>query len=312
VTDRPILFGEVLFDHFPDGSAVLGGAPFNVAWHLRGFGLDPLLISRIGSDDEGRHVLDAMTGWGLDRAGIQIDANHPTGAVNITLEAGQPSFDIVANAAYDHIAADQIPAGVDGGLLYHGSLAARGGQSRAALMGLRSDDRAVFVDINLRPPWWDRDRVAGLIRGARWLKLNEDELLQIDATAGDPTVGAPIAGRMDDSSAPTGAIATLPVAEAVKTRFGLHTVIITRGSKGAFILDPDGVVSGEVPAVELVDAVGAGDAFSSVMILGFARGWSAGDTLERALNFAAAICRVRGAVSGERDLYRHFLSEWGA
>ena len=32
----PVVFGEVLFDCFPDGSAVLGGAPFNVAWHLHG------------------------------------------------------------------------------------------------------------------------------------------------------------------------------------------------------------------------------------------------------------------------------------
>jgi len=41
LTDSPVLFGEILFDRFPDGREVLGGAPFNVAWHLRGFGLDP-------------------------------------------------------------------------------------------------------------------------------------------------------------------------------------------------------------------------------------------------------------------------------
>ena len=45
---RPVVFGEVLFDRFDDGSSVLGGAPFNVVWHLQGFGLDPLLISRVG------------------------------------------------------------------------------------------------------------------------------------------------------------------------------------------------------------------------------------------------------------------------
>ncbi len=28
------IFGEVLFDHFPDDSCVLGGASFNVAWHF--------------------------------------------------------------------------------------------------------------------------------------------------------------------------------------------------------------------------------------------------------------------------------------
>ena len=57
---RPIVFGEVLFDTFPDGSAVLGGAPFNVAWHLQGFGLTPVFISRVGDDARGRQVLAAM------------------------------------------------------------------------------------------------------------------------------------------------------------------------------------------------------------------------------------------------------------
>ena len=51
---RPVLFGEVLHDCFPDGSRVLGGAPLNVAWHLRALGLDPYLVSRVGDDAAGR------------------------------------------------------------------------------------------------------------------------------------------------------------------------------------------------------------------------------------------------------------------
>ena len=53
---RPVIFGEVLFDHFPDGARVLGGAPFNVAWHLQAFGSAPLFVSRVGNDPAGREV----------------------------------------------------------------------------------------------------------------------------------------------------------------------------------------------------------------------------------------------------------------
>ena len=60
---RPLIFGEVLFDHFPDGSAVLGGAPFNVAWHLQAFGLKPLFVSRVGNDAAGESVRWAMRQW---------------------------------------------------------------------------------------------------------------------------------------------------------------------------------------------------------------------------------------------------------
>jgi fructokinase len=52
----PLVFGEVLFDCFPDGTEVLGGAPFNVAWHLQGFGLSPLLVSRVGNDARGQQI----------------------------------------------------------------------------------------------------------------------------------------------------------------------------------------------------------------------------------------------------------------
>ena len=41
----PVVFGEVLFDIFPDGAKHLGGAPFNVAWHLQAFGDQPLFLS---------------------------------------------------------------------------------------------------------------------------------------------------------------------------------------------------------------------------------------------------------------------------
>ncbi len=130
---RPVVFGEVLFDTFPDGAAVLGGAPFNVAWHLQGFGLDPLFISRIGDDEPGTRVLDTMRAWGMDIRGLQVDSERPTGKVQVSFDNGQPGFSILPDQAYDFIdleaaagaAARAVPA-----LLYHGSLIARHAVSR--------------------------------------------------------------------------------------------------------------------------------------------------------------------------------------
>jgi len=61
------VFGEVLFDCFPGGHEVLGGAPFNVAWHLQGFGLAPVFISRVGNDESGRRVRSALSTWGMNQ-----------------------------------------------------------------------------------------------------------------------------------------------------------------------------------------------------------------------------------------------------
>ena len=61
-SDAVALFGEILVDEFLDRS-VIGGAPFNVASHLRRFGLDPVLITRVGEDDEGA---EGVVGSGRD------------------------------------------------------------------------------------------------------------------------------------------------------------------------------------------------------------------------------------------------------
>ena len=72
-----VIFGEVLFDDFPDG-AVLGGAPFNVAWHLQAFGMHPVVISRTGNDAQRERIIDNMQRWGMDTIGMQSDPLHPT------------------------------------------------------------------------------------------------------------------------------------------------------------------------------------------------------------------------------------------
>lgn len=131
---RPVLFGELLFDHFPDGSAVLGGAPLNVACHLRGLGIQPLLISRIGEDEGGRMVRKALHDWDLDDRGVQIDRERPTGAVRVQIENGEPVFRIEPEQAYDYIEAHDVPEFPTGGtILYHGTLAVRNPVSRQAL-----------------------------------------------------------------------------------------------------------------------------------------------------------------------------------
>ena len=179
-----IIFGEVLFDCFPDGSEVLGGAPFNVAWHLRGFGLSPCFISRVGTDAQGERIRASMEDWGLDASFLQTDPDHPTGRVRVMIENGEPSYDIVDGSAYDFIQSGE-PGGVPTtGLLYHGSLALRHPASAAALSALKAAHRgSIFLDANLRSPWWSRELLLPLLDDADHVKLNEDELTLLSSGA---------------------------------------------------------------------------------------------------------------------------------
>jgi len=289
---RFVVFGEVLFDCFPDGSAVLGGAPFNVAWNLQGLGAEPLLISRVGMEREGRAVEVAMRDWGMDITGLQQDEAYPTGRVEVQIEADHPRFDIVADQAYDHIDADAALWSVGNpqpAMIYHGSLIRRADSANALQSLIDALKAPVFLDINLRPPWWQPESLLQMISNARWLKLNDEELRTLQPLL-DLTAGA----------------ASEALAMELRQHFGLEVVMVTCGAKGAFAVDHEDQLHREPVTVtpRLVDTVGAGDAFSAMAMLGLAGGWPLPLLLQRAQHFAAGICGIRGATSHDRELYR--------
>jgi fructokinase len=281
------IFGEVLFDHFPDGSRVLGGAPFNVAWHLQAFGEQPLFISRVGSDDEGEAIRQAMHEWGMSSRALQRDPQLPTGRVTIQFVAGEPAYEIVKPCAYDAI--EPAPAATLAcRLFYHGSLALRDATSRQSAEQLRSGGHGtLFVDVNLRPPWWQREQVLEMVRRANWVKLNDEELTLL--------------------MAPHPAAASRLLME-----YELDGLIVTHGSRGAELLTADGGHHQVQPQADsrVVDTVGAGDAFASVIILGLNHGWPYDLNLQRAQTFASAIVGQRGATVSDPAFYRGFIDDW--
>lgn len=294
---RPVIYGEVLFDRFEDGSAVLGGAPFNVAWHLQGFGLQPLFVSRVGSDAAGREVRTRMQAWGMDVGAVQSDPLHPTGAVEVRLAAGQPSYTILPEQAYDFIDADlarQALQGVHAKLLYHGTLAARSAVSRDSLFAtIQAAAAPTFVDINLRAPWWQPPLLERAVAAARWVKLNNEELAELE--------GHPGLAQAD----------LLQRAEEFCRARDLELLIVTLGDQGAaFVTTQQVHQAATAPVKQLVDTVGAGDAFASVCLVGLMQGWSHQITLQRALAFAARICEIRGATAADPDLYRTQKESW--
>lgn len=291
MSNSPVVFGEVLFDCFPDGNRVLGGAPFNVSWHLQAFGVSPLLVSRVGDDAQGRQVKASMLEWGMDTSGLQLDSAHPTGSVVVSISAGEPHYDIVENSAWDFIDAEYLPPLPESGILYYGTLAQRNKVSAAALERIRASSSApAFIDINLRPPWWTRDLAQRTVKEGRWIKLNADELAEI----------APQENTDEDRIRHL--LATLP----------LEYLIVTEGSAGAVAVSRDGKRIRVTPEkkTEVVDTVGAGDAFSSVFLLGQLKGWPMQLTLERAQSFASVIVANRGATSSDRQFYQAFVDDW--
>jgi fructokinase len=285
-----IIFGEVLFDCFPNGEKVLGGAPFNVAWHLQAFGQSPYFISRVGRDQEGDAILKTMTDWGMATEGVQQDDQHATGKVTVTIDNGEPSYEIMADAAYDYID-PMTQQGLTSDTLYHGSLGLRDPTARSALDQLKQNGvQRVFLDVNLRPPWWQREEVLLWVKQADWVKLNQHELGQLQGQSSTQMLQA----------------------EEFKSRFGLEGLIVTRGEQGAIVFAGEGKPLEIIPEPVhyTVDTVGAGDAFTSVMLLGLMAQWPLDVSLKRAQSFASAIVGQRGATVSSASFYSDFMAQW--
>ena len=148
----------------------------------------------------------------------------------------------------------------------------------------------IFVDVNLRAPWWNRSRLKTLLANSHWVKLNTDELAALAARGSSP----------DDT-----AVGFLEAHQ-------LQGLVITHGAEGAEVLLSNGERF-QVPGKrvnDVVDTVGAGDAFSSVLLLGLARDWPLESTLQRAGEFAARLVGRQGATVQEREFYEEFIRKW--
>jgi fructokinase len=298
VKKNVILFGEVLADIFPDQS-VLGGAPFNVARHLQAFNLHPVMISRAGDDLLRDDLLREMDHLGMDTLGIQCDHNYPTGQVQVQIENGNHKFTILPDQAYDHIHAGithMITMSIKPELVYFGTLAQRSMPSRLALDIFLSDSKCPrFFDINLRHPWYNKHTVRRSLMRSDIVKMNEEEL--------------EIVANYFKINAPT----PLLKARALLDQFDLTCLLVTCGEQGAWLINQQHETYDSGPATQsqiIVDTVGAGDAFAAAFIIGLLQDWTMPVAMQRANQFAAAICGVRGGAPHQNDFYIPFKQAW--
>ena len=275
-----VAIGEVLWDLLPTGKQ-LGGAPANFTYHCRSLGADARLITRVGSDLLGRELLESFSVLGLPTETVAVDRDYPTGTVDVTVSAdGQPRFSIREEAAWDRIVADDRSLGLVGGTdaVCFGSLSQRTEPSRSSIRSLVSASRPEALrlfDVNLRPPFVDRDVIADSLALANALKLNDQELPELVAMFG-------LSSGVRDS-----------IAE-LADRFDLSLVALTRGAEGGLLL-ADGLWSDRPGRPTVVsDTIGAGDAFTAALVVGYLAGFPLDEINRHANEVAAFVCSRPG------------------
>lgn len=265
-------------DCLPDKN-VIGGAPFNVAIHLKRLGEDAGIISKIGDDEIGSQIESFLKKEGIDSF-VQKDENYKTGYVTVKFIDGQPDYTIHGGCGWEFL--DFKPTEAPDYFMF-GSLALHFEKNKESFLAYKEafKNSTFICDINLRKPYFSAENIELCLSSADILKINDEELDYLSEEYG---VEDPI--------------------EWLNEKYNISKIILTKGSQGATVYwDGEEVDCPIEPVSNLVDTVGAGDSFTALFIHGLIHGLPHADNLKRATDFAALICQNSGAVPDDVDMY---------
>lgn len=284
---KPIVIGigEYLWDILPAGKKA-GGAPVNFAYHASQHGTEGWAISAVGKDSLGDELLEVAAAHNINMAVNRV--GHPTGTVQVTICNGQPNYDICEGVAWDYIplTEDSINLAKKAKAISFGTLAQRNEVSRETtrtLVQAVPDDALKVYDINLRQHFWSKELVKSSLDMANIFKINDEELEMLK-----PVFGLE---NMDTDQA----------CRYFQEKFALKMLVLTAGDAFSSIYYGTEKSTIKTPKVDIVDTVGAGDAFSGSLIASLLTGKTIIDAHKEAVETAAYVCTQAGAWTPNRN-----------
>jgi len=226
-----------------------------------------------------------MSRLGLATDYLHIEKDHPTGTASVALASdGQPRFVLHRPAAYDfpQLSAAQceqlFSPPVD--WIYFGTLHQIYPQARQLTADLldRATGARRFYDVNLRSDAYTPALIQELMSRATIVKLNHEEVEAI----------AHMLGSRHGS-----------LEEFCRTYAALYKwsgVCVTRGSLGCTVLMNGLYLEAPGYPVQVVDTVGAGDAFAAAFLHGLGSGWPTPEIADFANRVGALVASRRGAI----------------
>ena len=279
--------GEILWDIFPERK-VLGGAPANFAYHVSQFGFNGYAVSAIGNDLLGKEILKSLEEKELNYLIEQTD--FPTGTVKVQLDGrGIPTYEISENVAWDNIPfttrLENLAKNTT--TVCFGSLAQRNEVSRATIhkfLDLMPADSLKVFDINLRLKYFSKDIITTSLNKASALKINDEEIVKI-------AVIFELKGTDEE------------LCEQLLDKYKLKFLILTKGTRGSYVLTPYEKSFLATPKVTIADTVGAGDSFTAAFVASYLNGRSIAQSHQLAVEVSAYVCQQHGAMPRLADAH---------
>ncbi len=248
--------GEIIFDIF-NGEAEIGGAPLNFCAHCAMQGAESALVSATGKDELAEEAIKHLKNFGVSTQFVSKN-NYPTGKCIVTVQNGNPSYDVLRPVAYDKIGiSDDMIKNIkeyNADIFAFGTLIQRDEVSRNAVKKILSecDFSHVFCDVNLRPDCYDEESCLLCLENADILKISEEE---------EPVLAK--FGLYD-----RGTTERETVKNICANFRNLKLVLFTKGENGSVIYDAKNDMFYGIPCSEakVVSTVGAGDSYSAAFL----------------------------------------------
>ncbi|MCX7798493.1 MAG: carbohydrate kinase [Melioribacter sp.] len=282
--------GEILYDVYPDKKR-LGGAPFNFIYHVWKILGKANFISCIGNDENGKEILEHLKSIGFDTKLIIIDEKHPTGTVKVYIDENKiPHFQISSECCYDFLTLNRDAINViekETDILYFGTLSQRSKISRKTIQSLFKKNIKYFCDLNLRHNFFTEEMIKEALAVSNVIKINYEELQKIKSLLNLKT--------SDEESI-----------EKISCDYDIDLLCVTLGQDGAILYNRNEFSKYKTTHNNVVDTVGAGDAFSAIICLGYLAGIEL-NTLNKISNdFASDICMIEGAIPDNDNFYNKY------
>ncbi len=253
----------VPFPEIRSFAAYVGGCPTNISVGTRRLGLRSALLTAVGDDPVGEFVLHFLEQEGVETRYIPRKSGRRTSAVLLGIEPPD-RFPLVFyrdNCADIELTIDDVrnaPVRDARLVVITGTGLSREPSRSATLLAAetaRTSGGTVLLDLDLRPTLWHDPRAYGVvIRSALFL---------VDVVVGTEEEVAAAAG-----------VEEVPAAARRLLRLGPKAVVTKQGPRGSTVYLPRGEPVQAAPfPVEVVNVLGAGDAFASGFIYGYLRGW---------------------------------------
>ncbi len=295
----------------------IGGAESNVACALAAAGHRAAWVGRVGADGFGDHLVETIASYGVDTSAVRRDPVRPTGIYFRTATDRGTETHEVAYYRAGSAASAMSPANVPYEELFAGRILHLSGITAALsadclellreLTAARPGRPMVSFDVNHRPHLWrggDASVLLELARRADLVFVGEDEAEEAWGIAGPEAIRAalpePSVVVVKQGSAGATVFASELRPGPRSSHAGGAESAAGARSPNAGGAESAGAGSGDtvthVPAlrVDVVAAVGAGDAFAAGFLSATLRGLPVRDRVRHGHLMAAAVLTVPG------------------